>query len=79
MATGPKARLVAARFSGLAKQVAYPVGTLDILFHGMRKDGSLLSQENTLRLLVSPDECRQLARHIDMLAQEIEAAGGTKQ
>jgi len=71
--------LVAGRFSGLAKQVRYPVGTADILFHTIRPDGNVYPDEHTLRLLVTSDECRQLARHLDMLAAEIEAMGGAKQ
>ena len=79
MATPPKARTTTARLSGIAKQIKYPVGTADLLYKVITEDGRVLPAEHALRLLVSSDECRQLARHLDLLAAEIEAMGGTKQ
>jgi len=79
MATPPKSRTTPARLSGLARQVKYPVGTVDFLYKIVAEDGRLLPAEHALRLLVTSDECRQIARHIELLAQEIEAMGGAKQ
>lgn len=79
MATPPKSRTTPARISGLAKQVKYPVGTADILYKIVTEEGRQLPYEHALRLIVSSDECRQLARHLDQLAAEIEAMGGSKQ
>lgn len=79
MSTPPKSRTTAARLSGLAKVVKYPVGTVDILYRVVTEGGQTLPDEHALRLVVSSDECRQLARHIELLAAEIEAMGGAKQ
>jgi hypothetical protein len=79
MALSPEERRQCGRLTGYAEQVRYPVGTSDFLYRLANLDGTFSAEEHGLRLLVTSDECRQLARHLDMLAAKIEAMGGTKQ
>lgn len=79
METPPKERTTTARLTGMGRQVRYPIGTADFLYQIARPDGSLDPEEYALRLVVSSDECRQLASHLTELAEAIEALGGSKQ
>lgn len=79
MSTPPKSRTTAVRLSGLARQVLYPIGSIDFLYKKVAEGGKTLPAEHALRILVSSDECRQIAKEISRLADEIEALGGAKQ
>lgn len=79
MADNSTPRIQLARLAGLAKHVRYPMARLEIDYVAVSAEGVEIPGLHTLKLALTGDEARQLAKHISQLAQEIDAMGGSKQ
>lgn len=71
----PKGQIQNARLTGIDTVMRYPVGFADLEYRGVI-DNVASGEQQTLRLLLRSDECRELAHQLTKLAAAIEFSGG---
>lgn len=61
------------RLFGISTDAHFPFGAADLFYQLMLEDGRLSEKKRVLRVVMSADGCRELARHLEALAVEIDA------
>ncbi|WP_313808822.1 hypothetical protein [Sphingobium sp.] len=71
----PRIPIFIGRLLGISKKVNYPIAVIEIHYNKVNVLLEVPPEKLALRLAVTPDECRELARHLELVAAEIESMG----
>lgn len=78
MTERPKGQIQNARLTGVEVVMRNPIGIVDMEYREVF-DGKATGLQQTLRLLLTSDECRDVSRQLTKLATAIEYASDQKE